>query len=325
MSEKKIIAVTGATGAQGGGLARAILEDARSPFTVRALTRHPESDRARELSDLGADVVGADLDDAASVREAFEGAYGAFCVTNFWEHYSPEREQVQARHMAQAASEVGLAHVIWSTLEDVRRWVPLSDDSMPTLNGRYKVPHFDGKGAIDHVFTDLGVPTTFLRASFYWENFIHFGMGPRRMDDGRLVLSLPMADKKLTGIAVEDIGRCAYGIFKRGDEILGRTVGLAGEHLTGQAMAEQMGRALGETVNYEPMSFDAYRSLGFPGADDLGNMFQFYCDFEKLICQARPVELSRELNPALRDFRSWLKANAGRIPVEPPATADAGA
>lgn len=323
MSKKKIIAVTGATGAQGGGLARAILADAESPFKVRALTRHPESDKARALADLGAEVVYADLDDAGSIRAAFDGAYGAFCVTNFWEHYSPEREQVQARHMAEAARAAGLEHVVWSTLEDVRRWVPLSDDSMPTLNGQYKVPHFDGKGAIDHVFTDFDVPTTFLRASFYWENFIYFGMGPRRMDDGRLVLSLPMADKKLTGIAAEDIGRCAYGIFKRGKEMVGRTVGLAGEHLTGKAMAEQMGRALGEPVHYEPMSFDAYRGLGFPGADDLGNMFQFYCDFETLVCEARPVELSRELNPELQDFAQWLGANAARIPVEPAAAADA--
>lgn len=322
MSVRKIIAVTGATGAQGGGLARAILADPASPFAVRALTRQPASENARRLAELGAEVVAADLDDAASVRAAFEDAHGAFCVTNFWEHYSAEREQVQARHMAEAASAAGLDHVIWSTLEDVRRWVPLSDDSMPTLNGRYKVPHFDGKGAVDHVFTDLGVPTTFLRASFYWENFIHFGMGPHRMDDGRLVLTLPMADSKLTGIAAEDIGRCAYGVFKRGEAMVGRTVGLAGEHLTGRAIAERMSRALGEPVHYEPMGFDAFRGLGFPGADDLGNMFQFYCDFEKLVCESRPVELSRELNPQLQDFAHWLEANAGRIPVDP-AAADA--
>lgn len=315
MTGKKTIAVVGATGAQGGGLARAILADPDGAFSVRALTRKPCSDEARKLADMGARVVQADLDDPASVREAFDGAYGAFCVTNFWEHFSAEREQSQAQHMAEAAARAELRHVIWSTLEDVRRYVPLSNTSMPTLNGKYKVPHFDGKGAIDHAFTDQGVPTSFLLASFYWENLIHFGMGPRDNGQGELVLTLPMADKKLAGIAGADIGKCAYGIFRRGPEAAGKRFGLAGEHLTGEAMAAALSRALGRTVRYEPMSFDEYRSLGFRGADDLGNMFQFYCDFEELVCQSRPVAESRALNPELQSFADWLAVNAARIPV----------
>jgi uncharacterized protein YbjT (DUF2867 family) len=315
MTEKKTIAVAGATGAQGGGLARAILTDPASGFSVRALTRKPDSEEARRLADMGARVVQADLDDAAAVREAFEGAYGALCVTNFWEHYSPEREQTQARHMAEAAARAGLEHVIWSTLEDVRRYVPLSNTSMPTLQGKYKVPHFDGKGAIDHVFTELAVPTTFMLTSFYWDNLIHFGMGPRRAEDGGLVLTLPMADKKLAGIAAGDIGKCAYGIFKRGPQMAGQTVGLAGEHLDGEAMAAELSRAMGQNVRYQPMSVEAYRSLGFPGADDLGNMFQFYCDFEELVCQSRSPDVSRSFNPELQTFADWLAANGSRIPV----------
>lgn len=313
MIVKKIIAVVGATGAQGGGLVRAILADKNSEFSVRAITRNPDSENARALVALGAEVVRADIDDAASIANAFVGAHGAYCVTNFWEHYSAEREQAQAGNMAAAARACGIKHVVWSTLEDVRSSVPLSDSSMPTLEGQWKVPHFDGKGASDVLFADL--PTTYLRASFYWENFIYFGMGPRRVDDGSLVLTLPMANCKLTGIAAEDVGRCAYGIFKRGPSMAGRFAGLAGEHLTGAAMAKAMGMVLGEPVRYQPLSFDAFRALGFPGAEDLGNMFQFYCDFEALVCQARPVEQSRELNPALQDFNAWLVANASRIPV----------
>jgi uncharacterized protein YbjT (DUF2867 family) len=315
MSEKKTIAVVGATGAQGGGLARAILGDPDSPFEVRALTRKPDSDPARQLAELGAQVVQADLDDAASVREAFDGAYGAFCVTNFWEHFSPEREQAQARHMAQGAAEEGLEHVIWSTLEDVRRFVPLSDPSIPTLNGMYKVPHFDGKGAIDHVFTDLGVPTTFLLTSFYWENLIYFGMGPSKSDGGGLLLTFPMGNKKLAGIAVADIGKCAYGIFRRGAEMMGKTVGVAGDHLDGETMASELSRAMDQEVRYQPMSVDAYRKLGFPGADDLGNMFQFYCDFEAAVCQSRSLAASRALNPELQSFTGWLAQNGSRIPA----------
>ncbi len=315
MTEKKTIAVTGATGAQGGGLVRAILTDPSSDLSVRALTRNPGSEAARRLADLGAEIVQADIDDAASVREAFKGAYAAFCVTNFWEHYSPEREQAQARHMAEAAARVGLEHVIWSTLEDVRRYVPLSNTSMPTLLGKYKVPHFDGKGAVDHVFTELAVPTTFMLASFYWDNLIHFGMGPRRAENGGLILTLPMADKKLAGIAAADIGKCAYGIFRRGPRMAGHTVGLAGEHLGGEAMAGELSRALDQEVRYQPMSVDAYRGLGFPGADDLGNMFQFYCDFEELVCQSRSPDESRSLNPELLTFADWLALNGSHIPL----------
>lgn len=260
-------------------------------------------------------MVQADIDEAAAVREAFAGAYGAFCVTNFWEHFSPEREETQAHHMAEAAAHAQLAHVVWSTLEDVRRYVPLSDPSLPTLHGTYKVPHFDGKGASDHLFTDRAVPTTFLLTSFYWENLIHFGMGPRRMEDDSLALAFPMADRRLAGIAAEDIGKCAYGIFRQGPDMAGRKVGIAGDHLTGEEMAAALGRATGRDVRYRPPTFDEYRGLGFPGADDLGNMFQFYCDFEELVCQSRSLEVSRRLNPELQDFDAWLDANASRIPA----------
>ncbi|MGD8413898.1 MAG: NmrA family NAD(P)-binding protein, partial [Candidatus Latescibacterota bacterium] len=173
MEEKKIIAVVGATGAQGGGLARAILDDPAGGFTARAITRNADSDNAKALAARGAEVVVADLDDEESLNKAFENAYGAYCVTNFWEHFSPEKEIAQAQSMARAARKAKLQHVIWSSLEDTRQWVPLDDGRMPTLMDNYKVPHFDGKGAADHVFAEQGVPTTILRTSFYWDNLVH--------------------------------------------------------------------------------------------------------------------------------------------------------
>ena len=215
MADKKIIAVVGATGAQGGGLVRAILDDAAGGFTARAITRDVNSEKARALARAGAEVVAADVDDAESLKRAFAGAHGAYCVTFFWDHFSPEKELAQAAGMAQAAKQAGLEHVIWSTLEDTRQWVPLSDNRMPTLMGKYKVPHFDAKGEANHFFTDLGLPVTLLLTSFYWDNFIYFGMGPKKGADGKLALTLPMGDKKLPGIAAEDIGRCAYGIFQK--------------------------------------------------------------------------------------------------------------
>ncbi len=316
MADKKIIAVAGATGAQGGGLVRAIQADAAGPFRARALTRDTSSDKAKELARLGAEVVAADLDDIESLKRAFAGAHGAYCVTFFWAHFSPERELVEASAMAQAAKHAGLRHVIWSTLEDTRKWVPIGDDRMPTLGGKYKVPHFDAKGEANAYFSREGVPTTLLNTSFYWENFIYFGSGPKRGPDGKLALTFPMDDKKLPGIAAEDIGRCAYGIFMRGPEHIGKTVGIAGEHLTGTQMAAAMSRAVGQEIRYNAVPPDVYRSFGFPGADDLGNMFQFKRDFNDMYCAARSLELSRSLNPALQTFDAWLKANASKIPLE---------
>ncbi len=189
---KKIIAVAGATGAQGGGLVRSILADPNGEFAVRAITRDPGSPKARALAAAGAEVVAADIADKAAVARAFAGAHGAYCVTFFWNHFSPDQERAEAHAMADAAKQAGLQHVIWSTLEDTRRWVKLDDPRMPTLMGKYKVPHFDVKGEADDYFRATGVPTTCLLTSFYWDNLIHFGMGPK--DRSRRQAALRAAD-----------------------------------------------------------------------------------------------------------------------------------
>ena len=308
-----IIAVTGATGAQGGGLVRAILADPEQRFAVRAITRNPDSDSAKALAAQGCEVVRADLDDVDSLRAAFAGAYGAFCVTNFWEHFSAPRETQQAKNLAQAAKEAGVQHVVWSTLEDTRKAFPLDDERMPTLHGHYKVPHFDGKGEADATFTALGVPTTFLHTSFYWDN-IATVMPPRPGADGSMQFVLPMGDNLLSGIAAADIGAVAYGIFKR-PELIGKVVGAAGEHLTVQQMADAMTRHLGKAVTYVPVPPSVYRGFGFPGADDLGNMFQYYAETEAAFVALRDVAFARELHPGLLTFEQWLDQNKARIPV----------
>jgi len=316
VDEKKVIAVIGATGAQGGGVCRAILKDAGGRTRVRALTRNAGSDKARELKMLGAEVVEVDIDDVESLKRAFRGAHGAFCVTFFWEHFSPEKELAEAKNMADAAKHAGVRHVIWSTLEDTRKLVPLYDSRMPTLMEKYKVPHFDAKGEANRFFSERGLPTTFLLTSFYWENLIHFGMGPKRGEDGNLYITLPMGDRKLPGIASEDIGKCAYGIFRKGSEFIGKTVGIAGDHLTGGQMAAALTKALGFEILYNAVSLEVFRGFGFPGADDLGNMFQFKRDFESDFCGARSLGFSRALNPAMQTFETWLAENVGHIPID---------
>jgi uncharacterized protein YbjT (DUF2867 family) len=317
MAAKRTIAVVGATGAQGGGLARAILNDSKSDFAVRALTRKPESEAAQKLARQGAEVVQADLDDVESLRKAFEGCYGAFCVTNFWEHFSAEKEKVQAANLAQAAKQAGLKHVIWSTLEDTRAKLPSDGKTMPVLQEAYNVPHLDAKGEANQYFRDQGVPTTFLHTSFYWDNFIHFGLEPKRDADGALAFAMPMGKAKLPGIAVEDIGKAAYGIFKAGSSYIGKSVGIAGEHLTGEQMAAEFSEAFREEVRYNEVDADVYRSFGFPGADEMGNMFQYKRDFNESYCGMRNLEETRALDPELLTFRQWLAQNRERIPVEP--------
>ena len=314
MSDKKIIAVTGATGAQGGGLVREILADPNGPFVARAITRKPDSEKARSLAALGVEVVAGDADRPETLGAAFAGAHGAFIVTNFWEHMSAERELAQAAALARATGRAGVAHVVWSTLEDTRRDVPLSDSRLPTLQGKYKVPHFDAKGEADAIFAAEGGPTSYLLAAFYWDNFINFGAGPRRGEDGKLVLGLPLGGQKLPGMAAGDIGGCALGIFRQGESAIGKRFGIAGEILTGEELAAGLTRALGEPVSFFDVPFDAYRALGFPGADDLGNMFEYHQLMGAGFLASRSPELSRMLYPGLQNYETWLGKNASRIP-----------
>lgn len=314
MAEKTIV-VFGATGAQGGGLIHSILDGPDSEFSARAVTRDPSSESAKALADKGAEVVKADINNPEDIKKALKGAYGAFFVTFFWEHFSPEKEFQNIKNYAEAAAEAELEHVIWSTLEDTRKTIPLDSDEMPTLQEQYKVPHFDAKGAADRFFKQNHVPTTYLLASFYWDNMIHFGMGPQRDEDGNLAISFPMGNEPLAGIAADDIGKCAYGIFKRGKEMIDQRIGIAGGKPTGRDMAQSLSRFLDEDVEYNSITAQQFRDLGFDGSDDLGNMFQFYRDYD-VYNSNRDVEKSKELNPELKNFDEWLEEYGSEIPID---------
>ncbi|XP_063727728.1 nmrA-like family domain-containing protein 1 [Symsagittifera roscoffensis] len=316
MSEQKIVAVIGATGYQGGGLVRAILNDPDGGFAVRAITSDPSSAKAKALLAQGCEVVQGNWNDKESLMHAFKGAFGVYCVTNFYETFSPEGEMKQAKNMAEAAKEASVQHVIWSTQEDTRRWIPIDDDSMPTLMGNYKVPHFDAKGESDTFFEELRVPTTYFLTPFYFENIVTYKMGPQRTEEGSLVFNLPLGDKKLPSIAAEDIGKSAYGIFKRGPKLIGKYVGVAAEQLSGAEMASQMSEVVGETVVYKAVPYDVYRGFGSSFVA-LGNTFQFFHDFQDYFLGARPVESTRELNPQLTSFKDWLAANKNQIIYNP--------
>lgn len=316
---KPVITVFGATGAQGGGLARALLADSGRHFAVRAVTRKPESPAAIALEQAGADVVLADLDDVSSVQRALEGAYGAFFVTNFWEHLSAQRELTQANNLAAAAAQAGVRHAIWSTLEDTREYFPADGSRMPVLQQRFNVPHFDAKGEAHRFFAHQRVPVTYLYTSGFWENLIHFGMGPQRGPDGSLSVTFPTAAARIPWIGVEDIGIAAHQVFLRGDALIGESIGLAGEHLTGAQLAAQLSSALGEHVVYHGVTPEEFRAFGFPGADELGNMWQFKRDFETAYCARRDLDRVRSLHPGIANFATWLGKHGSRIPVTPKA------
>jgi uncharacterized protein YbjT (DUF2867 family) len=309
----KVIAVVGATGSQGGGLCAAILNDPQGGFACRAITRDPGKEKARALAAGGAEVVRADLDDRASLEKAFAGAHGAFCVTNFWEHFSAQKEKTQAEHLAQAAKAAGVKHVIWSTLEDTRKLMAPSDTRMPMLQEKYRVPHFDGKSEADQYFK--GLPVTYLVTSFYWDNLYLFGMAPKKGEDGTYSWAFPMGDRRLSAMAAEDIGKVAYGIFKAGTPYIGKTVGITAENLTFEELSEKLSKALGIRVKYHAVEPEAYRAFGFPGADELGNMFQVYRDFEREVLGARSADVARSLDPNLQTFDRWLAKNKAKIPL----------
>jgi uncharacterized protein YbjT (DUF2867 family) len=312
MADKKIIAVLGSTGAQGGGLCRAILADSSGEFACRAITRDPSKDKAKALADKGAETVAADIDDVESLKKAFAGAHGVYAVTNFWEHFSGEKEKAQAKNIAEAAKAAGVKHIVWSTLEDTRKLMSEDDKRMPFLQEKYRVPHFDAKAEADQFFADL--PVTYLVTSFYWDNLYMFGMAPKKGEDGQYSYTFPMGDKKLAGIAAEDIGKTAYGIFKAGNEYVGKKVGILGEALTLDQMGQVLSKVLGiGKVQYNAVDADAYRGFGFPGADELGNMFQVYRDFESEVLGARDLNLTRKLNPSLQNFEQFVTNNKDAI------------
>jgi uncharacterized protein YbjT (DUF2867 family) len=313
MRTQPVLAVLGATGAQGGGLVRAALEDPAQTFRVRAITRHPDSPAALALGAMGASIVAGDVDQGETLRAALAGADALFAVTDFWSHRSPEREILQAANIADAACRAGISHVVWSTLEDTRLLIPPDSVRFPTIGHRWKVPHFDAKGEADALFARL--PTTYLYTSFFWDNLIHFGMTPKRGSDGRLGFLLPMGTRSLPGIAAEDIGPCALALFKLGGAVVGQRVGIAGEHLSGPQMAMALSGALREQVHHVDMTQEAYAALPLPGAPDLANMFAYKHDFNGLFCALRSVAETRRLHPALHDFKAWLTRHAARIPI----------
>lgn len=299
----EIYAVFGVTGAQGSRVAHHLLEAGKK---VRGLTRNPNSEKAKKL-DSRMEVVECNLDDEKLIENALKGVHGVFLMTNFWEHFQPEKEVEQVQRVAKLAKKAGVKHLVFSTLEDTSRL------DAPEING-FKVPHFDSKARASKWLDELdGLNVTHLYTSFFYENFINFGMAPKvnGAPDGIYRLALNMGEKLLPMVSVDDIGKAGAALLLKGPSV--KSAGIASAHLTGKDIVDVFSKITGKPCEYAPMTRKEYAALGFPGADDLANMFQFKHDFNDEFCRLRSLDKSKELIGELKDFSAWLKENVDAL------------
>jgi len=293
---RPIILVTGATGAQGGSVARALLNTKR--YAVRCLTRDTSSDKATELQDAGAELAEGDLNDKDSLLAAMKDCYGVFGLTNFWEHY--EREFQQGRNLVDAVRDSGISHFVYSGLPG---YLELS-------SGQFPVPHCDIKAALENYTRSLGLAASFVHIAFYYENFFSF-FPPQKREDGCYYFGFPQGDTRLAMASVEDIGPIVAGIFACPEIYLHRTVGVVGEDRSCKEYAAIMSRVLGVTVRYNHIQRDVYSGYGFPGAEELANMFEV----QRLYIPRRSQHLMESycMNPAMQSLEAWLVKNKHRF------------
>ncbi|XP_040297169.1 nmrA-like family domain-containing protein 1 [Bufo bufo] len=290
MASKKIITVFGATGSQGGSVACALLKD--GSFAVRAVTRDTSKPAAVKLKEAGAQVVSADLDNEKSLEAALCGAYGAFVVTNFWEHFSKEKEVKQGKVIADLCKRLGLQHVIYSGLENVNK----------LTKGKLEVLHFDSKGEVEEYFRQISCPMTSMRLAFYFENFLTL-MKPQKSKDGNSYeLVLPMCDVPMDGISVSDLGPAVLSVLKSPKDYKGKDIGLSAEKLTAAQYAAIMSKVSGKVIKDAKISPEVYEKLPFPGAQEMASMFKFY-----LMIPNRDVALTHKLNPNTKNFQQFLE------------------
>lgn len=293
---KKTILVIGATGAQGGSVARHLV--ARGKFAVRALTRNPESDAAKMLRELDIDVVGGSLDDRASLRTAMRGAYGVFGVTNYWEHFARELEH--GRNLINAVAGSSVEHFVFSSLHSVYK----------LSAGELSAPHCDLKHELEEYARALGIPSTFIHVAFYFENFFSF-FPPQKAVDGTYHFGFPQGDTPLAGVSAEDVGGPVATIFEQPADFLGQTVGVVGDDLRGDEYARVMSAVAGKPVQYNHIPRETYAAFGFPCADDLADMFDFNRRF--IPNRAADVEQSRALYPQMQTFEQWAATRRDAI------------
>jgi uncharacterized protein YbjT (DUF2867 family) len=247
------ILVTGASGQQGGALARELL--ARG-HTVKAMTRKPDSDAAKALAKQGAKIVEGDLDDEASLDRAIAGAWGVFAVQNTWEA-GVEKEEEQGKRFARVAKKHGVPHFVYSSVGSAHR--------------KTGIPHFDNKWRVEEVVRNLGFPSfVIIRPAFFMENLTSPWFKPA-IDQGNLAFGMKPTTS-LQMIAVKDVGKYLCWAFEKGHELNGRAVDIAGDAKTGPEMAEIISKAAGKKVGFFRVPIAEVRKF----SDDFAAMLEWF-------------------------------------------------
>ncbi|MEP0829443.1 MAG: NmrA/HSCARG family protein [bacterium] len=293
--DKRTILVTGATGWQGGSVARFLLKDGK--FSVRALTRKPDSETARELSKMGVEIFKGNLSDINLIRPAVKDCYGVFGVTNFWEHFDKEYEH--GMNLLRAVKEAGVKHYVFSSLPHPK-----------SFGYNNPVPHFEIKAQVEEAIRKEGIPATFIHVAFYYENFLFFVM-PQKNGDGSFSYGFPQGDTLLAGTSAGDVGGVVTQIFNRPEEYMGRTVGVVGDDLKAADYIEIMSRHVGKKIVFNHIPREVFAKFEFPGAEDVANMF----DMNRLHIPNRQkdIEESRRLYPGMKRFETWVMENKGKL------------
>lgn len=293
--DKKTILVTGATGWQGGSVARFLLKDGK--FAVRILTRKPDTEAANELRKMGAEIYEGDLSDINSIRTAVKDSYGVFGVTNFWEHF--DREYEHGMNLMKAVKEAGVKHYVFSSLPHPK-----------SFGYNHAVPHFEIKAQVEEAIRKEGIPATIIHIAFYYENFLFFLM-PQKNGDGSFSYGFPQGDTLLAGVSAADVGGVVTQIFNRPEEFMGRTVGIVGDDLKASDYAAIMNRHTGKKIVFNHIPREFFAKFDFPGAEDVANMF----DMNRLHIPNRrkDIEESRRLYPGMKRFETWVMENKEKL------------
>jgi uncharacterized protein YbjT (DUF2867 family) len=262
---KKIVAVTGGTGLQGGGVVNALL--AQGEFKVRVATRNRKSDAARALAARDVEVVEADLLDPTTLDAAFEGAYGAFVVTNFWDPSLGMREAETGAAAVRAARKAGVAHLIWSTLPDVEK----------VSAGRFKVPHFTGKAQVDAVVRSAAFPRhTFVEAPFYFQNLAG-PLTPQTLPNGGRGWAVPMdpAKRVIHAGDINDVGKTVAAAFQARDRLTdGSVLAVSGGTYSWNDFVSTL-KEQGHDLQVVQVPVAEYER-SFPGAHEVAETFQYF-------------------------------------------------
>jgi uncharacterized protein YbjT (DUF2867 family) len=277
---ERLVLVCGATGNQGGAVARSLLDRG---FQVRALTRDPQKPEAQALADQGAEVVQGDMEDRADMERVLEGVYGIFSVQNFWET-GYDREVQQGKTVADAVKEAGVQHCVYSSVGSAHR--------------QTGIPHFDSKWEVEEYLRDLDLPYTVLRPVFFMQNW-------EMMREPILGGTLPQPldpEKPFQHVAVEDIGAFATIAFEHPDEWIGREVDIAGDEQTMPEIAETFGRVIGREVDYYQVPWEQFE-------EQMGEEFAvMYRWFNDVGYEADTDALRREYSE-LTTFERYLRSH----------------